>query len=113
MTRYPTVRSIPLKRLRWVGYAEGLSFVLLIAIAMPLKYIFEMPIFVRVIGMAHGVLFLTYLALIALAVRASSWPIKQAPTLVMASLLPFGPFLVDGRIREAEKALDGAEREAS
>ena len=95
--------SSPLGRLRWIGLLEGASFVLLLFVAMPLKYFAGMPLAVRIVGSLHGALFIAYLVAIALAVRAKAWPKERAPTLVIASLLPGGPFFVDGQIREAEK----------
>lgn len=98
-----------LTRLRLIGLLEGGSFVLLLGVAMPLKYFADLPVAVRVVGMAHGVLFIAYLLAIGLAVRAKAWPLKDAGTLVAASLLPLGPFFVDGRIRAAERAQLGRE----
>lgn len=94
-----------LGRLRWIGLAEGASFVLLLGVAMPLKYFASMPMAVRLVGSLHGLLFVAYLIAIAVAVYAKAWPVKRAPTLVVASFLPGGPFFVDGQIREAERAL--------
>jgi len=90
----------PIGRVRFVGMAEGASFILLMGVAMPLKYLADMPIAVRVVGMAHGVLFLLYVALIAITVRGGALPRSRALTLIVASLLPFGPFFVDRQLRE-------------
>ena len=105
MTRTGVLRT-PLGRLRWIGYLEGASFVVLLGVAMPLKYLAGMPLAVRIVGSAHGALFVAYLVAIALAVRAKAWPLREAGTLVVASLLPLGPFLVDGRLRAAERGAD-------
>lgn len=94
-----------LRRLRFVGLAEGLSFVLLLGVAMPLKYFAGMPMAVRVTGAVHGALFVAYCLCIVLAVRANVWPKSKAALLVMASLLPFGPLFMDGQIREAQRTL--------
>ncbi|NUP14342.1 MAG: DUF3817 domain-containing protein [Polyangiaceae bacterium] len=97
--------SSPIGRVRLVGMVEGASFVALLGIAMPLKYFADLPMAVRIVGMAHGVLFLAYLAVIFLAVRNKAWPGARAPMLVVASLLPFGPFFVDGQLRDREREL--------
>ena len=47
---------------KWVARAEGISFLVLLFVAMPLKYIWDDPSWVRIVGMAHGVLFVAYIA---------------------------------------------------
>ena len=87
-----------LGRLRVIGFLEGLSFVVLIGIAMPLKYFADEPGAVRVVGMAHGVLFLLYLAAVAQAAVEYGWKLKLVALLVFASVLPFGPFVADAKL---------------
>lgn len=86
-----------LGRLRLVGFLEGLSFLLLLGVAMPLKYLADRPEAVRVVGMAHGVLFLLYLAATLQAALEFRWSWKQTLLIAAASLLPFGPFYADSR----------------
>jgi integral membrane protein len=102
------VLKSPIGRVRFVGMAEGVSFLLLLGVAMPLKYLADMPLAVRIVGMAHGLLFLLYVALIVLAVRAGLFNGSRALTLAVASLLPFGPFLVDRRLREDQAKAEAA-----
>ena len=90
--------STTLGRLRLVGILEGLSFLLLLGIAMPLKYVWGDPTAVRWVGMAHGVLFLLYVAAAVQAHFEYRWTVRQTGWVVLASLLPFGPFVVDSRI---------------
>ncbi len=93
-----------LGRLRVVGFWEGVSFLVLLGIAMPLKYLAGWPDAVRVVGMAHGVLFLLYLVAALQAALEHDWTWKRTALVLVASLLPAGPFVVDARIlREAEK----------
>jgi integral membrane protein len=87
-----------LGRLRIVGFLEGVSFVLLVGVAMPLKYFAGEPGAVRVVGMAHGVLFLLYLLVLFLAAVEYGWKWRLIALLFVASLLPFGPFVVDARV---------------
>ncbi|HTO03360.1 MAG TPA: DUF3817 domain-containing protein, partial [Opitutus sp.] len=51
------ILKTPLSRLRFIGWWEGVSFLVLLGIAMPLKYLAGEPAAVRVVGMAHGILF--------------------------------------------------------
>ena len=87
-------------RLRLIGWFEGLSFLLLVFVAMPLKYIWGEPGAVRVVGMVHGVLFLGLCVVLWDTMHEEGWSWKQAAVPFVASLLPFGPFLIDRRLRE-------------
>jgi len=76
---------------------------------MPLKYFAGMPLAVRVIGLVHGVLFLVFCyALFRVMIRAK-WPLWRGALIFLAALLPFGPFVVDGRMRDYEREFDSAE----
>jgi integral membrane protein len=101
------VLKCPIGRLRAVGVVEGVSFLLLLGVAMPLKYLAGMPQMVSVVGMAHGLLWLLYLAAV-LDVRARrGWPLSRMALAVFASVLPFGPFVLDPSLRrEQEQRLD-------
>ncbi len=85
----------PVARLRIVGMTEGASFLVLLFIAMPLKYGLDMPMAVRIVGMIHGVLFLGFCLVLADAARVKKWPAKRTVGLFVAALVPFGPFVVD------------------
>ena len=89
-------------QLRLVGWAEGASFLLLLGVAMPLKYLAGWPMAVRAVGMAHGGLFLLYLVAVARAGRAGRWPAGMWLAALAAAFVPGGPFLLDGRLRRAE-----------
>lgn len=92
--------------LRVIGALEGISFVLLIFVAMPLKYAWEMPTPVRALGMAHGVLFLAYLALVARAARVRGWDRLAIAHAVGAALVPFATLTLDGWLRDEERAAE-------
>lgn len=96
----------PIGRLRLVGVVEGISFLLLLGIAMPLKYLAEMPMAVSVVGMAHGVLFIAYALCLLSAMMAAEWPLSRGVRLMLAALIPFGPWLVDKRLATDELELD-------
>jgi len=93
-------------RLRVVGFWEGVSFLLLLGIAMPLKYLAGWPDAVRVVGMAHGILFLLYVVAAIQAAVEHDWPWRRTALVLAASLVPAGPFVVDAKILrpEAEQA---------
>ncbi|HEX2208050.1 MAG TPA: DUF3817 domain-containing protein [Longimicrobium sp.] len=89
----------PLARLRAVGAMEGASFLVLLGIAMPLKYIAGHPQMVRVVGMIHGVLFLLFVAAVLQVSVSMRWPLRRVLAALAASVLPFGPFVFDAHLR--------------
>ena len=96
--------STSLGRLRFIGWWEGVSFLVLLLIAMPLKYIWGWPDAVRVVGMAHGVLFVLYVLAAIHAALEHDWPLKRTALVMVASVMPAGPFIVDARVlREEER----------
>lgn len=90
--------STPLSRLRVTGLLEGASFLLLLFVAMPLKYFADQPLAVRHVGMAHGILFLLYLLAIVPVALDYRWSWKTVALAVLASLLPAGPFVFDAKV---------------
>lgn len=91
-------------RLRAIGLLEGISFLVLLGVAMPLKYVWGEPQAVRVVGMAHGVLFLAYIAAAVQAWLEYNWSWKRAAWVIAASLVPFGTFYADVRWLRAERS---------
>lgn len=96
--------------LRVVALLEGASYLLLLGVAMPLKYFAGMPEAVRLVGSVHGGLFLLYVAAVAWAGMARRWSAGRWAANLIASLLPFGPFVMDGRLRREEETLAGTDR---
>jgi integral membrane protein len=96
--------SSPIGRLRLIGFWEGVSFLVLLGIAMPLKYFAGMPKAVSVVGMAHGILFLLYIWAAIQAAVDRDWPWRRTGLVLLASLLPAGPFIIDARILREEEA---------
>lgn len=92
----------PLRLLRKTGIAEGISFLVLLLIAMPLKYGFGMPLAVKYTGWAHGFLFVMYVALAFYAKESYSWPFKKFLMAFMAAWLPLGTFFFDARLKKDE-----------
>ena len=89
------------KWFHWAGIAEGSSFLLLLGIAMPLKYLAGDPRAVRWVGSAHGLLFVVYVLLALIAARNHRWPAREIGLAILAAVLPFGPFWFDARLRKA------------
>jgi integral membrane protein len=84
-----------LGRLRIVAFVEGISFLVLLGIAMPLKYFFDLPQAVRVVGMAHGLLFVLYVLLLIQVAIEYRWSFLKVVLAFLASLIPFGTFYAD------------------
>jgi integral membrane protein len=86
-----------LGRLRIIAFLEGISFLLLLGIAMPLKYMAGIPEGVQIIGMAHGVLFVLYVLLLIQVTIEKNWSWTKAALGFLASLVPFGTFYADAK----------------
>lgn len=78
-----------------VATLEGVSLLALLFIAMPLKYIYDMPEYVRVVGMAHGLLFIAYIAIASILKAELKWPWSQFFIICIASVIPFGTFYIE------------------
>lgn len=87
--------------LRIIGLLEGVSFLILMGIAMPLKYIWDMPELIYSTGMAHGLLFVLYIFFVLLVGYQLKWSLTNIFWALFASLLPFGTFVADKKIFQA------------
>ena len=101
-----SLMSTDLGRLRIVSAVEGLSYVLLVGIAMPLKYIAGIPDAVRVIGMAHGVLFVAFVLALLLAWRPARLGFGRVAGVFALSLVPLGAVGIEWWLRKHETARD-------
>lgn len=88
-----------LRHLRFVAFLEGLSFVVLLFVAMPLKYFAGLPVAVRITGGVHGFLFVTFVFVLARAAVEHKWSIARSLTAFGSSLVPFGTFVFDRSLR--------------
>jgi integral membrane protein len=88
-----------LSRLRMVSLTEAVSYLLLMFVAMPLKYMLGFGLAVKVIGMIHGVLFMVLFGQLVLAGFLTSWPKSRLWLLALASVVPFMPFFLDRKVR--------------
>lgn len=93
----------PTARLRAVAILEGTSFVLLLFVAMPLKYAWGMPEAVRVLGAIHGGLFIALAWLVLQGLGGEGRGLGWGARIMIASLLPFGTFVLDGRLRREDE----------
>ena len=96
--------ATPVGRFRIVAFWEGISFLLLLFVAMPLKYGFGIDSAVRIVGMAHGVLFLGYCATLALA--APRLGARRSLMAFVISVVPGGTFWLEARLRQDERELE-------
>jgi integral membrane protein len=97
----PTAAATPVGRFRIVAFWEGISYLLLLFVAMPLKYGLGFDMAVRVVGLAHGVLFLAYCATLALAGRQLG--ARLTVIAFVMSFVPGGTFWLDRRLRGSER----------
>ncbi|AUZ05365.2 integral membrane protein [Vitreoscilla sp. C1] len=90
--------------LRVVGYLEGISFLVLLFVAMPMKYVLNDASLIPMSGMAHGVLFMLYLVVLFVASHQQKWPVSTFLMGLVASILPFGPFVFDAKVIKQSQA---------
>ena len=83
---------------------EGVSYLVLLGVAMPLKYFAEMPLAVTYVGWAHGVLFVLFCLALLAAKLEHGWSVKKSFGPFIAALLPFGPFVIDRGLKEEDEA---------
>ena len=100
----PASTATPVGRFRIVAFWEGISFLLLLFVAMPLKYGFGFDLAVRIVGMAHGVLFLGYCVTLALAARRLG--ARRTLLAFVLSFVPGGTFWLESRLRQDERELE-------
>lgn len=94
----------PPARLRATAFVEGISYLVLLSIAMPLKYFADMPLAVRVVGSLHGALFVLLALLTLQAMRARGKSFGFGVRIGIASLVPFGTFFLDKDLRADDDA---------
>jgi integral membrane protein len=91
------------KAFRFIALLEGISFLILLFIAMPMKYMMDMPAPVRITGMAHGILFTAYVIFLGIIHFQRKWTIKKSFLALIASFLPFGTFVLDAKVLKPEE----------
>tara|TARA_B110000977_G_scaffold5869_1_gene8256 strand:+ start:1104 stop:1376 length:273 start_codon:yes stop_codon:yes gene_type:complete len=84
-----------IKLFRITSYLEGISYLLLLGIGVPLKYLAGNDSLVKTIGMPHGILFMAYIFLAIIIKQKMNWDNKTIIIVLIASVIPFGTFYVD------------------
>ena len=90
--------TVFLRRLRWLSRVEGVSTLLLLFVAMPLKYVAGKPLATSIVGSVHGALFVILCCALLLAVPKVRLPISTAFLGMIAAVVPFGPFWFDRKL---------------
>lgn len=96
------IMQLPISYFRIISTLEALSYLLLLGIAMPLKYVWHKPEMVEYVGMAHGVLFVAYVLAALVLYKQLSWSLKSLAIVLVCSLLPFGPFYAERKYLPAK-----------
>ena len=92
------VRKIKwMKLFRIIALLEGLSYILLLLVAVPIKYSIGDPTYVKLLGMPHGILFVGYLGFAFYFKQEQNWSMKILALVLLGSVLPFGTFYVDNK----------------
>jgi len=92
-------------RLRAIGLAEAVSFLLLLGIAMPLKYFADLPRAVTIAGWLHGTLFMAFFIALMHTREAMKWDTRRTGIVLLAALLPFGPFVIDSSLKKEDETV--------
>jgi integral membrane protein len=90
-------------RFRLISFIEGLSYLILVFIAMPMKYLADNPYLVKVVGMAHGVLFILFCIALFHVMFKCKWDKGLGFQLFVYSLIPFGFIIIEKAIKNQTK----------
>ena len=91
------------KLFRIIALLEGTSYILLLFIATPIKYLANDPQYAKMLGMPHGLLFISYVVLAFLLKTEYKWNNRQFLVVLIASIIPFGTFYVDRKYLKNNK----------
>lgn len=95
--------STALNRFRLISAIEGLSYLILVFIAMPIKYLGDNPIYVKIFGMAHGVLFIIFMISLFEVKTRDKWDTGFMFQMFVLSLIPFGAFIIESKVKALDK----------
>ena len=93
-------QTTQLALLRAIALAEGCSFLLLLFVAMPLKYLAGKPEAVKIVGSLHGGLFLLFVAASIIIGAMLKWKLSRIAFALVSSVVPFGPFVFEAKLRK-------------
>ncbi|MFK5976204.1 MAG: DUF3817 domain-containing protein [Sulfurovum sp.] len=94
-----------LKKFRLINKIEGISFIILVFIAMPMKYYFDIPMATKIVGMAHGVLVFVFIYQIIEAHQEAKFKLQESALYSLLSLIPFGSFYTENLLAKKSNAL--------
>jgi integral membrane protein len=84
-----------IKSFRIIALLEGISYILLLFVAVPIKYFMDDPQYVKMLGMPHGLLFIAYIVLAIMVGSELKWNKSTLFKVLIASVIPFGTFYID------------------
>ncbi len=93
------LRSSAIDRLRLASILDGISYLVLLGIAMPLKYLADLPLAVRIVGSVHGLLFLVLCACLLEVLLRKRLSFAWCLAVFLCALVPFAPFVLDRKLR--------------
>ena len=94
----------PIGRFRIIAFTEGVSYILLLFIAVPLKRFAAIPEPVKYLGWAHGLLFILFISALLQVMYTLKWSIWKGAIAMIASLIPFGTFVLDSKMLKEESS---------
>ena len=86
---------------RITAFLEGVSYILLLFIATPIKYFGDDPQYVKMLGMPHGILFMLYVILAFMLKQENEWFKSNFKMVLLASIIPFGTFILERKYNKA------------
>lgn len=87
---------------RIVAFFEGLSYLALLFFATPMKHFYDDPQYVKMLGMPHGILFILYIIIAFMLRNENQWIKENFKFVLLASILPFGTFVLDRKIPKTQ-----------
>ena len=94
------LRNSLIDRLRLASLLDGISYLILLGIAMPLKYMADMPLAVRIVGSIHGFLFIALCILLLAALLKRKLTFAWCVIVFLCAIVPFAPFFIDRKLKE-------------
>jgi len=91
------------KKFRIINSIEGYSYLLLLFVAMPMKYMMDIPMATKIVGSIHGALFILFMILLAIAWQKAKWSFLESTIFFIAALIPFGTFFTKKQILKYEE----------
>jgi integral membrane protein len=91
-----------IKKFGIINTVEGYSYLLLLFVAMPMKYLMGIAVATKIVGMIHGILFIAFIYLLVLSWQETKWATRESAIFFVAALIPFGTFFTKKRIQSYE-----------